>query len=642
MRKKNQLPHEAYGGVEGSKYIPFISDRTGIKEMSIVTIIIGILLAILFGASNTYSGLLSGLTVAAGIPGAILGGGALALIAGKKNSILNNNIVQGMSAGGESVASGMIFVLPAVFIIGQDVTFLQGVIAGIAGSILGLAISSIVHNYLIVEEHGTLIYPESMAISETLVTTTGGGDGIKIMGLGFLIAGLVTAVSYQMFNLFNNTFSLEGSNIKWGFDMEASPLLLGIGFIVGMEVSMAMFAGSVLAYFVVIPAMGAFTVLADPTATVWNDPELLIREMTTADIRGSYAKYIGAGTMLAGGFIGAIKLIPTIKSSLAATFSGMKSSGSDASDSKTSMLLTFVGIILVLVVSAILSGSIAMAAIAGILAIFFVIIFSIVAGKMVGDIGTSNLPVSGMTIASLLIITLTFLFLGWTTPEDNATILLITTVIVVAISVSAGYTQSQKVTYIVGGSKGAMQKSFIISSIVGVITVTAVILVLKEGILSGSFDAPQANLMASLTDGVLTGQLPWSMIFIGVGLAFVLHFLKLPIMTIAIGFYLPIATTSIILVGAILRTIVEKIYSKNKELRDEKINKGIILSSGLVAGGAIVGLIGAAFAMTGNALAIGYAADSFASSNGAALITVGFIIVSILAVIMTGSKKDAK
>ncbi|KAI0981412.1 hypothetical protein GJ496_010329 [Pomphorhynchus laevis] len=563
MKKKNQLPHDAYGGVEGSKYIPFISDRTGIKEMSIATIIIGILLAILFGASNTYSGLLSGLTVAAGIPGAILGGGALALLAGKKNSILNNNIVQGMSAGGESVASGMIFVLPAVFIIGQDVTFLQGVIAGIAGSILGLAISSIVHNYLIVEEHGTLIYPESMAISETLVTTTEGGDGIKIMGLGFLIAGIVTAVSYQMFNLFNNTFSLEGTNIKWGFDMEASPLLLGIGFIVGMEVSMAMFAGSVLAYFVVIPAMGAFTVLADPTATVWNDPELLIREMTTADIRGSYAKYIGAGTMLAGGFIGAIKLIPTIKSSLAATFAGMKSSGSEASDSKTSMLLTFVGIILVLVVSAILSGSVAMAAIAGILAIFFIIIFSIVA--------------------------------GWTTPEDNATILLITTVIVVAISVSAGYTQSQKVTYI----------------IVGVITVTAVILVLKDGILNGTFEAPQANLMASLTDGVLTGQLPWSMIFIGV-------------------------------VGAILRTLVERIYAKNKELRDEKVAKGIILSSGLVAGGAIVGLIGAAFAMTGNSLEIGYAADSFASSNGAALITVGFIIVAILAVIMSGSKKDGK
>lgn len=598
---KNKLPKEAYGGVHGKDYVPYITDRS-LKGMNVVVIILGIILSVLFAASTAYSGMKSGLTVAAGIPGAIIGSMLISVFS-KDRGILGKNILQGMSSGGESIASGMIFVVPAVILIGSEISFLEGLIIGAGGALFGIGVTSLVYNYLIVEEHGKLMYPEAMAISETLVASEAGGDAIKYMGIGFGISGIINVLTSSFLNLVNNTMTFLGSAFyKWKFSTEVNPLLLGIGFIVGTEVSLTMFAGSVLANFGIAPLIGYFSDMAAGNSFVWNDTALAISQMDVNAISGSYVKYIGAGMMLCGGIIGAIKLIPTIVVSIKATL-GAKSDISEGSKgSSGEMIILLVGIIVGFIGGFLISGSITMAIVGGIASLILSFLFVIVSGRLSGTIGTSNLPVSGMTIASLVILTLIFVIMGWKSQADNKSLLLFATFMVIAISVAGGYSQSQKVTYVIGGSRSEMTNGFAIASIVGVITVLGTILVLSNQLKITGADAPfalpQANLMATLTSGIMSGNLPWPMIIAGVVIALFLFFLNLPIMTIAIGFYLPISTTSIILVGALIRYFVEKMSKDDKE-KTVRVANGISLSSGLVAGGSIVGLLGIILQVSG-------------------------------------------
>ncbi|MFR3559171.1 MAG: OPT family oligopeptide transporter, partial [Paraclostridium sordellii] len=585
MNKK--LPKEAYGGVSGKDYVPYITDKSK-TGANVIVLIIGIILATIFAASTAYSGMKAGLTVAAGIPGSIIGSAFIAALASGKG-ILGKNIVQGMASGGESVASGMIFVLPAILLIGSQVTFLEGLGVGVAGVLFGIGISALVHNYLIIEEHGKLMYPESMAICETLVASDAGGDSMKYMGIGFGISGIITVLTGSFLNVANNVISFIGTKFyKYKLEVEVNPLLLGIGFIVGLEVSLTMFAGSILANFGIMPLISYFTEMAGEGAMVWNNPAMAINQMGVNDIAGNYVKYIGAGMMLCGGIIGAVKLIPTIIASVKETMNAKASKDGESSAVQSMILLG--GVLIAAISAFFISGSITMAIVGAIVSLFLAALFVIVAGRLTGTIGTSNLPVSGMTIASLVIVTLVFVIMGWTSQADNKSLLLFGTFIVVAIAIAGGYSQSQKVTYIIGGSKNEMQKYFAIAGIVGVIVVVGTILLLSSQLtVAGDnppFALPQANLMSTLTSGIMSGQLPWVMIIVGVFMAVVLYFLGLPIMTVAIGFYLPIATTSIILVGALVRVLVEKTAKSEKE-KEGKVSNGISLSSGLVAGGSI-------------------------------------------------------
>lgn len=599
MNKK--LSKEAYGGVEGSKYVPYISDQVKAQELTPLVLIIGLVLAVLFAASNSYAAMTAGMTVAAGIPGAILGGGILTLIT-RKGSALSTNIMQGMSSGGESIASGMTFVLPAVFLIGQDVSFFTGFIVGLAGTLFGIGVTSIVHNHLIVAEHGHIVYPEAMAISETVVSTDAGGEGLKIMGIGALVGSIATIISSQITGLVATTVSFTGDKFKYQWQTDANPLLLGIGFIVGLEVGIAMLAGSILANFAVIPLLGYFAANADPAAVAWNNPDLHLVDMTAANIQSTYTKYIGAGMMLAGGVISAIKLLPVIISSVKEILGAKQ----DNQNSGITGLLIIGGIAILAVSTIFITSSILMGIVTIILVLIFSFLFSIVAARMTGDIGTSNLPVSGMTIASLLIVTVVFVFIGkatgvagWTDANGNLAILLALTAVVTAISVSAGYSQTQKATFILGGSKNKMQLYYTISSIVGVATSVAVIKLLQEQIVNGSelVQIPQATLMASITEGILQNSLPGEIIFVGIFMAIVLFLLDLPIMTVAIGFYLPLGTVSIVFFGGLIRYLVDRKNKDNKEVLDKKVERGTIFSSGLIAGGALCGLVGAFLAV---------------------------------------------
>ncbi|EPZ61887.1 OPT/YSL family transporter, partial [Paraclostridium sordellii] len=572
-----KLPKGAYGGVSGKDYVPYITDKSK-TGANLAVLIIGIVLAVVFAASTAYSGMKAGLTVAAGIPGSIIGSAFIAAFASGKG-ILGKNIVQGMASGGESVASGMIFVLPAILLIGSQVSFLEGFIVGVGGVLFGIGVASLVYNYLIVEEHGKLMYPESMAISETLVASDGGGDSMKYMSMGFGISGLITVLTGSFLNVANNVISFVGQKFyKCKFEVEVNPLLLGIGFIVGLEVALTMFAGSILSHFGIMPLIGYFTDMAGEGAKVWNNPAMSINQMGVNDIAGNYVKYIGAGMMLCGGIIGAVKLIPTIIASVKETLNAKSAAGDGNEASTLQNIILLAGAVIAFVAGFIISGSIVMAIVGAIVSLILAALFVIVAGRLTGTIGTSNLPVSGMTIASLVIATLVFVIMGWTDLADNKSLLLFGTFIVVAISIAGGYSQSQKVTYIIGGSKNEMQKYFAIAGIVGVIVVVGTtILLSNQLVVTGDnppFALPQANLISTLTSGIMSGQLPWVMVIVGIFMAVVLYFLDLPIMTVAIGFYLPIATTSIILIGALIRVFVEK-TSKGEKEKEVKVSNGI-------------------------------------------------------------------
>ena len=638
---KKKLPKEAYGGVSGKDYVPYFTGKSK-NGVNLPVLIIGIVLAIVFAASTAYSGMKSGLTVAAGIPGAIIGSVFVGIFARSKG-ILGKNITQGMASGGESIASGMIFVLPAIILIGSDFTFLEGVAAGVGGVLFGIGCLSLVYNYLIVEEHGKLMYPESMAISETLVASEGSEDSIKFMGIGFVISGIINVLTGSFLNLINNTVTYLGSKFyKWKFSTEVNPLLLGIGFIVGLEVSLTMFAGSILANFGIAPLIGYFSDMAEKSMHSWNDASMLIHQMDVNAISGSYVKYIGAGMMLCGGIIGAIKLIPTIIASVKETAKA-RSSATKGDGSSTQLLILLGGVIIGFIAAFIISGSFLMAIIGAVLSFILSLLFVIVAGRLTGTIGTSNLPVSGMTIASLVIVTLVFVVMGWTSKVDNTSLLLFGSFIVVAIAIAGGYCQSQKVTYVIGGNKNEMQRYFTIASIVGVIVVVGVMVLLTDQLkITGDnppFALPQANLMSTLTSGIMSGELPWVMIVVGIFMAIVLYFLDLPIMTVAIGFYLPVATTSIILVGALIRVFIEKTAKSDKE-KEVKVSNGISLSSGLVAGGSILGLIGIICQVTG--LVGGNTPSGFAAGNGMAAVLLVVLIILTIIPILKSKVKDSE
>ncbi|WP_024345189.1 OPT/YSL family transporter [Lacrimispora indolis] len=636
-----KLSKGAYGGVSGKDYVPYVSKSSGLGG-NITVLIIGILLSALFAASTAYSGMKAGLTVAAGIPGSILGSVFIAVFAREKG-ILGKTLMQGMASGGESIASGMIFVLPAILLIGSKVTFLEGFVIGVGGALFGIGAASLVYNYLIVEEHGKLMYPESMAISETLVASEGAKDSLKFMGIGFGIGGLITILTSSFLNITNNVISFVNEPFyKWKFQLEVNPLLLGIGFIVGMQVSVTMFAGSILSNFAVTPLIGYFASLGSGGPAVWNNPAVSVNGMGVSDIAGSYVKYIGAGMMLSGGLIGAVKLIPTVIASIKETMNARGKGAGAGSSVETVILLA--GIIIGFIGGFLVSGgNLAMALLGAVLSMVLSLMFVIVSGRLTGTIGTSNLPVSGMTIASIVIVTLLFVGLGWKSVADNKALLLFGSFIVTAIAAAGGYCQSQKVSFIIGGDKTEMQKYFAIASVVGVVVVTCVILLLSNQLsMTGDnvpFALPQANLMATLTAGIMSGQLPWVMIICGIVMGIVLFLLGLPVMTVAIGFYLPISTTSIILIGALVRFFAEK-YSQNERESEVRVSNGVSLSSGLVAGGSIIGLIGIILQVAG--IIKGTGPNGFANTNGMAFILLIILVAATAIPIFKSEVKNVK
>ncbi len=590
-----KLPKQAYGGVKGEDYIPFIPVTEPVPESTGHSIIMGIIFAVIFAAANTYLGLKVGLTISAGIPGAILATGLLKSIF-KRNSILEANYVASLSAVGESIAGGIIFVLPAIILIGFNLSLITVAVVTIVGGIMGVYFIIPVRKYLIVQEHGTLIYPESMAQAEVLVNANQGGQGFKsvLKGLG---VGLGYKIVSGGLGLWNETASYvitayQGAMI--GMDTLAS--LLGVGFIVGTGTSILMFAGSVVAWLGFIPLIKFFGVYA---STPIFPSTMLIADMSATQIWSNYIKYMGAGAVAMGGFISLAKSLPTIFTSFKEAMGGLGKGEktNDRLNEEPSIMWVLVaaifGFVLTWIVPSINAGPVG-----GILAVIFSFFFSVVSARMVGVIGASNNPVSGMTIATLLIIASVYKAMGFTGAEGMKVVLLAAGVVCVAIAVAGGVAQSLKATYVLGGSPRKVQHGMFIALAIASFMGGATVLLLHSayGIGTEQVTAPQATLMKLIVEGIMTGQLPWTLVIIGAIVALFCAFAGLPILPVALGIYLPISLNTAIFFGGLIRKFVEMRFKKDEAKLDTAVERGTLIASGLVAGDALTGILIGVFA----------------------------------------------
>lgn len=452
-KEARKLSKDAYGGIKGEDYIPFIPSTVVMPEMTGYSIILGILFAVLFAAANTYLGLKVGLTISAGIPGAILATGLFKAIF-KRNNILEANFTASLAAVGESIAGGIIFILPALILFGMGLSMLTVIIVTIVGGFMGCYFITPVRKYLIVEEHGSLIYPEAMAQSEVLVIGSEGGKGFK-----YMITGIATGMLYK---LFSGGFGFWKESATYiikpyektmlGIDTLAS--LLGVGFIIGLETSSLMFAGGIVAWLGLIPLIKYFGNFI-PTAVFPSSVPII--DMSAQEVWGSYIRYIGAGAVAMGGFISLARSMPTIISSFRKSLAGMLE-GEHGSSKKADRINQDAPIIWLIAAAVFgflatwLIPSIGGGIIGGILAVIFCFFFAVVSARMVGVIGASNNPVSGMTIATLLIVATIFKLTGNVGDDGIRMSLLVCGIVCVSTAVAGGVAQSLKASYIIGGT----------------------------------------------------------------------------------------------------------------------------------------------------------------------------------------------
>ncbi|KYH33276.1 OPT oligopeptide transporter protein [Clostridium tepidiprofundi DSM 19306] len=606
MEQKRKLSHNAYGGCHGDDYVPFVPTNEAMPETTVISIIMGIMFACVFAAANTYLGLKVGLTISAGIPGAILATGLLKGIF-RRNNILEANMVASIAAMGESIAGGIIFTLPAIILWGMHLKLSTIVVVTALGGLLGVFFVSPLRRYLIVEEHGKLTYPESMAAAEVLVTGSEGGAGFKTVMLGLSTGG--------MYKLLSGGFALFSDSPEWvikpmqgtifGFNNVAS--LMGVGFIVGLRASLFMFGGALLAWLGLMPLImyvghGLQTPLFPSTK--------LIANMDAWEIWSSYIRYVGAGAVATGGIISLIKSMPTIVKSFKAAMGGI-GAGTGATQKRTDIDAPITWVIAAAILVFLLSWLLPIVhvgIVGSIMIILFSFFFSVVSARMVGIIGASNNPVSGMTIATLLFATAVLRAVGYVGDKGMVVAIIVGGIVCVAIAVAGGTAQSLKTTYIIGGTPKNVQIGMYIGLAVASVCAGAVLLMLNDAYKIGSaaIPAPQAGLMSMVVKGVMTGDLPWLLVIVGIVIAIFCELAKLPVLTIALGIYLPIHLSAGVLCGGIVRVFVEKKFKKNETQQKEHIEKGILLSSGLVAGDALMGIIVAVFATLKNSHVINF------------------------------------
>lgn len=634
------LSHTAYGGIKGEDYVPYVPVSKALPELTVLSIIIGCLLAMVFAAANTYLGLKIGTTVSAGIPAAILATTIYKSVL-KKNNILEANMVQSMAAMGETLAAGLIYTVPAVLIIGMKLTLPMIATAGLLGGLLGILFIVPIRKYLLVEEHGNLVFPESMAIAEVLVSSTEGGSGFKTMMVGLGFGGVYKIITEGFYALnFEAEWTLKSFQ-KTIFGVDVMGSLIGVGFIVGLDISLYMVAGAVIAYFGFIPLI---TYIGSVSNVALFPSTVPIAEMSAAAIRSSYVRYIGAGAVAMGGFIGVVKTMPTIVKSFKSAMSGFgEKGGSSKTDKDVPMSWVLAGAIFVFILAWILP-IVKVGVVGAFMVVLMSFFFSVVSARLVGVIGNTNNPISGMTIAGLLATTAALKATGAVGDTGMLAALIAGTMICVAISISGGAAQSLKTTWVIGGTPKYVEIGMYFATIASAAVVGAVILLLHSqyGMGSDQVGAPQANLMAILVKGVMTAQLPWVLLAIGAAIAVMLELMHIPILAVALGIYLPIHLSVGILIGGIIRALVEKRLGKKAELLKAKVENGILLSSGLVAGDALFGIIIALFAMLNIDIAFGpKVLPEFISNNPWATAVVGLLFaVWVYRFVMKPEKDD--
>lgn len=581
---------------------PYVPADKVTPEFTVTSVIMGVILAVVFGAANAYLGLRVGMTVSASIPAAVISMGVIRVIM-RKDSILESNMVQTIGSAGESLAAGAIFTLPALFLwakegVMETPSLLTISVIALVGGVLGVLFMVPLRNALIVKEHGVLPYPEGTACAEVLLAGEEGGASA-----GSVFAGMGLAAVFKFLvdgiKVIPGVITAPIKAMKTELSAETYPALVGVGYICGPKIASFMFAGGLLGWFVLIPAIVIFG-----GGTILYPGEVTIAEMYASggasSIWSSYIRYIGAGAVAAGGIISLIKTLPMIVTTFVDAVKGMKNSKSDSTlRTDQDLDMRFIGIaVLVMIV---LIWALPQIPVSFLGAVFIVVLgffFGAVSSRMVGLVGSSNNPVSGMAIATLLFATLALKVTGDTGAHGMQGAIAIGSVICIIAAMAGDTSQDLKTGYILGATPRKQQIGELIGAVVSALAIGGVLILLDNawGFGTEELAAPQATLMKMIVEGVMNGNLPWALVFIGVFIAIVIEILGISVLPVAIGLYLPLELSSTIMLGGILRWFVDK--KRGSEASDDS-SSGILYCSGLIAGEGLVGIILAILAVLG-------------------------------------------
>ena len=592
---------------DNKEFKPYIPADKITPEFTITSIVMGIILAVVFGAANAYLGLRVGMTVSASIPAAVISMGVIRVIM-KKNSILESNMVQTIGSAGESLAAGAIFTMPALFLWAEEglcdmPSLLEITLIALCGGILGVLFMVPLRNALIVKEHATLLYPEGTACADVLLAGEEGGSNASTVfsGMGFaaLFKFLVDGVK-----MIPADVAAAFKSFKGEIGMEVYPALLGVGYIVGPQVASYMFVGSLVGWMVIIPLICLF----GPDISMYPAAEGVTIAQLYADggaaaIWSTYVKYIGAGAIATGGIISLIKSLPLIITTFRDSMKSMKG-GKNTSTERTAqdlpMNMILAGIALMIIIIW-LVPAIPVNFLGAVIIVVFGFFFATVSSRMVGLIGSSNNPVSGMAIATLLIATFAIKASGDTGITGMTGAIAIGSVICIVAAIAGDTSQDLKTGFLLGATPKKQQVGELIGIIAAGLAIGGVLYLLNAawGYGGAEVPAPQATMMKMIVEGIMGGKLPWTLVFVGVFLAIGLEILRVPVMPFAIGLYLPIYLNATIMIGGVVRLLMDKRKNVDEKTKERQSTDGTLYCAGMIAGEGLVGIALAILAVAG-------------------------------------------
>ena len=553
------------------------------KELTGTAIVLGIVLAVVFGAANAYLGLRVGLTVSASVPAAVISMGVLRFVL-RRNSVLENNMVQTIGSAGEALAGGVIYTMPALYLWADEGLcpppgFLSLTVIALLGGLLGVLFMIPLRKPLVVDEEKTLVYPEGRACADVIRAGEKGARHASLVfgGVAFAVAlKLVT----DLLKWIPTAFSVPFRKLRGEVDYEVSAALTGVGFIVGLRVASFMFFGAMLGWMVLVPLFSRYL---DAAAAIYADGGVVA-------VWRDYVRYVGAGAIAAGGFFSLVKSVPLFVRTFRDSWRGVRG-GSAGEDLPLGRVV--VGVVCIVALLALLpvvpvgvGGALLMA--------LFGFFFASVAARMVGLVGSSNNPISGMTIATLVVSAFALKACGTVGAAGMTAAIAIGSVVCIVAAIAGDTAQDLKTGRLLGATPWKQQVGEFVGVTVSGIAIVGVLILLHRawGFGGNEIPAPQATLMKVIVEGIMGGTLPWELMLIGVGVATALALCRVPVMPFAIGLYLPIRLSTAIFVGGILRTLVDR---KLPKLSDG----GVLVSAGLIAGEGLCGILLALLAVLG-------------------------------------------
>ena len=626
------------------EFKPYIPADKIMPELTVTSVIMGVLLAVIFGAANAYLGLRVGMTVSASIPAAVISMGVIRIIM-RKNSILESNMVQTIGSAGESLAAGAIFTMPALFLWAEEglcsmPSLVEITLIALCGGVLGVLFMVPLRNALIVKEHQTLLYPEGTACADVLLAGEEGGANASTVFSGMGLAAVFKFIVDGL-KVIPADVSAAFKSFKGEIGMEVYPALLGVGYIVGPKIASYMFVGSVFGWLVIIPLICLFgpdTWLypAEAGTTIAQ----LYAGGGAAAIWSTYVKYIGAGAIATGGIISLIKSLPLIVKTFSDSMKSVKG-GKNTSTARTAqdlpMQFILVGIVaMVVIIWAV--PAIPVSLLGAALIVIFGFFFATVSSRMVGLVGSSNNPVSGMAIATLLIATMAIKGSGKTGIDGMTAAIAIGSVICIIAAIAGDTSQDLKTGYLLGATPKKQQIGELIGVLASGLAIGGVLYLLNAawGYGGAEVPAPQATLMKMIVEGIMGGNLPWNLVFVGVFLALGLEILRIPVMPFAIGLYLPIYLNATIMIGGVVRMVMDARKNVDEKTKEQQSTDGTLYCAGMIAGEGLVGILLAIFAVFGINTSIG---ESVNFGNIGGVILMVLMIASLLYFSLKKKKK---